>query len=92
MSTLPGNKTLLFDAETLSASLIHGDGYARLGESRRKLWAVAYQIAGSLLLAPDALTEGQRERLTELLLNILSEPDRFKASTALSLHRSAMKP
>lgn len=59
----------------------------------RKKWFEAYQLAGGLLLPPnDFYTEGQRERLRELLLNVLSEPDRFTAKTIHILRDSAVKP
>jgi len=59
---------------------------------RWKLWFECYQLAGGLLLAPDHLTEGQRERLTELLLNVLSEPDRYTADLVRKLRAMAVKP
>ena len=58
----------------------------------RKKWHAAYQLAGGLLLAPDHFTEGQRDRLTELLLNVLSEPDRYTAGLIRILQDSAQKP
>ena len=58
----------------------------------KHLWFEAYQLAGSLLLAPDIFTEGQRERLTELLLNVLSEPNRYTYKTLNLLRRMAVKP
>ena len=57
---------------------------------RRKLWADCYQIAGHLLLADDTLTKGQKQRLIELLLNVLSEPERYKAKIVRSLYRMAL--
>lgn len=44
----------------------------------QKVFGDCYQLAGQLLLIPagdplDNLTEGQRDRLIELLLNVLSE-------------------
>ena len=59
---------------------------------RDKLLGDLYQIAGHRLLAEDSLTAGQRERLTELLLDVLSEPDRFSAGVLRKLYRMAMKP
>ena len=59
---------------------------------RRKLFAELYQAAGELLLAPDVLTEGQRARLTELVLDVLSEPDRYKARVLGDLRRMAKRP
>jgi hypothetical protein len=55
-------------------------------------WWECYQLAGILLLAPGHLTEGQRERLTELLLDVLSEPDRYDAKAIRLLRNMAMKP
>ena len=63
-----------------------------MSRPRRALWHAAYQVAGALLLAPDLYTDGQRARLTEHLLNILSEPDRFSPRTARLLARMAEEP
>lgn len=60
---------------------------------RWKLWFRCYQIAGGLLLGPDDdLTEGQRARLTELLLNVLSEPVRYSAKLVKDLEKMAVEP
>ena len=57
-----------------------------------KLWHECYQLAGGLLLlAPDRLTEGQRARLTELLLDVLSEPGRYTPELERSLRDMAVK-
>jgi hypothetical protein len=58
----------------------------------KNLWFEAYQLAASLLLDPEGYTEGQRERLRELLLNVLSEPNRYTYKTLNSLRRMAVKP
>ena len=59
---------------------------------RAKLFADLYQIAGHRLLAAKDLTPGQQARLTELLLDVLSEPDRFTARIVRKLYRLAVKP
>jgi hypothetical protein len=60
---------------------------------RRKQWADCYQIAGGLLLGPDDFyTAGQRARLTEVLLNAMSEPDRYTAKVVRRLARLAIMP
>ena len=60
---------------------------------RRKLFLDCYQIAGGLLLGPDDFyTAGQRNRLTEVLLNALSEPDRYSAKLVRRLARLAVEP
>ena len=51
----------------------------------------AYQIAGELLLSPDHLTEGQKDRLTELLLNILSSSADYSGRTVRILRDSAVR-
>lgn len=44
-----------------------------------KFFADLYQLAGELLLAPDTLSDGQKARLTETLLDALSQPNHFSA-------------
>jgi hypothetical protein len=51
-----------------------------------------YQVAGPLLLNPEFYTEGQRARLRELVLNVLSEPDRYTAKLVRELQRLAVEP
>jgi hypothetical protein len=58
-------------------------------KSLRKRYAALYQLAGSLLLA-DAWTPGQSERLTDLLLDVLSEPERYTAKLIAELQRLAV--
>ena len=57
-----------------------------------KRWWECYQLAGFLLLAPEDLTDGQRDRLTELLLNVLSEPDRYSPKLIRVLRKLAVAP
>ena len=58
-----------------------------------KLFMDCYQIAGGLLLMPvDHYTAGQRARLTEVLLNALSDPDRYSAKLVRRLARLAVEP
>lgn len=57
---------------------------------KRKM-AELYQILGQLLLAPETLTEGQRDRLTELVLNVLSDPDRYSVEVIERLRATAVR-
>lgn len=57
-----------------------------------KVMFECYQIAGSLLLTQGYHTTGQHQRLTELLLNILSEPDRYSPRLIRDLRRMALEP
>lgn len=60
---------------------------------RRKLWHECYQLAGGLLIGPAYhFTEGQRERLIELLLNVLSDPDSYTAKLVHTLREMAVAP
>jgi hypothetical protein len=54
--------------------------------------AAAYQLAGALLLADDMFTKGQRSRMRELLLNVLSQPERYTGRLVADLHRLAIEP
>jgi hypothetical protein len=58
----------------------------------KKILAAAYQLAGHRLLSEDDLTEGQKDRLTNLLLDILSDPDRYRSSDIRGLVEMALKP
>ena len=53
-----------------------------------------YQVAGLLLISPDTngLSDGQRERLSALLLDVLSELGRYRARVVRDLRRLAVKP
>lgn len=57
-----------------------------------KAAAECYQLAGGLLLAPDHYTEGQRDRLRELLLNVLSNPEQYTAKRIHILRDLAVAP
>lgn len=57
-----------------------------------KLFFELYQLAGGLLLAPDHYTEGQRDRMAELLLNALSEPEQYTAKRVRTLRDLAVRP
>ena len=59
-------------------------------KSLRKRFAAAYQLAGAVCLSE--LTEGQHERLEILLLDILSEPERYSAKLIAELQRVALVP
>lgn len=59
--------------------------------NRGKLFATLYQIAGHRLLSSDDLTDGQKERLDTLILDVLSDPDRYKASVVRDLYEEALK-
>ena len=59
-------------------------------KSLRKRIAAAYQLAGAVVMAE--LTEGQQERLDILLLDVLSEPERYSAKLIAELQRVAMVP
>lgn len=58
----------------------------------RRVVFAAYQVAAPLLLRPDLYTKGERKRLTEHLLNVLSEPDRFGPRLVADLARMAIEP
>jgi hypothetical protein len=51
-----------------------------------------YQIAGQVTLGRDALTEGQRKRLEQLLLNVLADPDTYSTKRINDLYVIAMEP
>lgn len=59
---------------------------------RTSLFMALYQITGGLLLAPDFYTEGQRDRLTELVLNVLSNPEGYTAKRVYRLRDLALRP
>lgn len=59
-------------------------------KSLRKCFAAAYQLAGAVVMAE--LTEGQQERLNILLLDVLSEPERYSAKLIADLQRVALVP
>jgi hypothetical protein len=59
---------------------------------RSDLFALLYQIAGDRLLADDLLTEGQKARLTELILNTLDQPDRYPVKVIRDLYKLAKTP
>jgi hypothetical protein len=52
----------------------------------------AYQVAAPLLLVPERYTKGQRKRLREHLLNVLSNPDGFTPQLVDDLARLAVEP
>lgn len=54
--------------------------------------AALYQVAGSVTSAPDLLTDGQRDRLRELLLNVLANPERYTAKLIRIEHDLAVAP
>ena len=58
----------------------------------RAVIAEAYQLAGSCVMGDDTLTEGQRARLGTLLLDVLSEPERFDPEEIHDLRKQAMLP
>jgi hypothetical protein len=60
-------------------------------KSSRKRFAALYQLAGVLVLWND-LTTGQKERLGILLLDALSEPERYSAKLIAELQRVALVP
>lgn len=51
-----------------------------------------YQIAGQVTIGRDALTDGQRKRLEQLVLNVLAEPDMYSAKRINILYVIAMEP
>jgi hypothetical protein len=55
------------------------------------LIAALYQLAGQRLLCEEDLTPGQRNRLTELLLNALAEPRRYTPELIRTLTDLAME-
>ena len=59
-------------------------------KSARKRFAALYQLAGPLVMLE--LTEGQKERLSILLLDALYEPERFTAKLIAELQRVALVP
>jgi len=54
--------------------------------------AAVYQVAGDRLLADDLPTEGQKARLTELILNALSKPEDYTPEIIHDLYRMAKLP
>jgi len=54
--------------------------------------AAVYQVAGHRLLAEDTLTDGQKARLTELILNTLSDPAHHNPQTITDLYHMAVQP
>lgn len=65
-----------------------------MSKTDKKLFAALYQLAGDLLLldGPDGRTQGQRDRMTELLLDVLSDPERYTAKTVAVKHRLCLVP
>ena len=61
-------------------------------KNRTKVMGECYQIAGHRLLMEDQLTEGQRERLTELLMDMLEDPNRYKVKVWRRLAKLAVMP
>ena len=60
-------------------------------KSVRKRFFALYQLAGGVVMC-DHLTAGQQERLGILLLDALSEPERFSAKLIAELQRVALVP
>jgi hypothetical protein len=60
-------------------------------KSVRKRIAALYQVAGALTM-DDTVTLRQEERLGILLLDALSEPERFSAKLIAELQRVALIP
>jgi hypothetical protein len=58
----------------------------------RRVAFECYQIAGQLLIGSDTLTKGQRTRLETLLLDTLSDPDRYPARVIRALRKEALEP
>ena len=56
------------------------------------LFAALYQVAGTLILAPERLTNGQQERLRVLLLDVLSDPERWTGKLVADAHRRMLEP
>ena len=56
------------------------------------LFAALYQLAGTLLVAPDLLTEGQQDRLRVLLLDVLSDPEKWTGKLVSDAHHRMLKP
>jgi hypothetical protein len=59
-------------------------------KSLRARFAAAYQLAGGVVWSDD-LTEGQKQRLDTLLLDVLSEPERYTAKIIARLMRDAVR-
>ena len=53
---------------------------------------VLYQVAGAVTLGQDSLTEGQRRRLEQLLLDVLADPDQYTARRISDLEAIAREP
>ncbi len=51
-----------------------------------------YQIAGQVTIGRDVLTEGQRKRLEQLLLDVLADPDRYSTKVINDLEAIAREP
>ena len=51
-----------------------------------------YQVAGEVTLGRDSLTEGQRQRLEQLVLDVLADPDRYSARLINDLYAIAKEP
>jgi hypothetical protein len=51
-----------------------------------------YQIAGQVTIGRDSLTEGQRTRLEQLLLDVLADPDEYSTKRINDLYAIAMEP
>jgi hypothetical protein len=66
-----------------------------VSRTRRKLFADLYQVAGHALLVdvgptfPD-ITQGEHDRVVELLLDVLGEPDRWSAKMVRTKYRLAV--
>jgi hypothetical protein len=61
-------------------------------KGERSLMAELYQLAGVLLLDESNLTDGQRDRLRQLLLDVLANPERYTAESVHRLRTQAVQP
>jgi hypothetical protein len=61
-------------------------------KGERSLMAELYQLAGVLLLDESNLTDGQRDRLRQLLLDVLANPERYTAEAVHRLRTQAIQP
>ena len=79
--------------ETGEERLLNVLGFCyQLGEGRLiNVFGFCYQLAGQLLLTDEG-TEGQRERLTNLLLDTLSDPQQYEVDVLERLQKMAVKP
>jgi N-acetylglutamate synthase-like GNAT family acetyltransferase len=64
-------------------------------KGRAKFCAALYQVAGQVLLSevgaePPAISQGEHDRLVELLLDALSQSDQWTAKMVTTKHRLAV--